>query len=443
MTVVNKIEILVAPKNNHSNTTYHLSDTDYIPPPTHIQQVFFYKNHEQAADFMSTNTLVEGLQKAVEQYPMAAGRLACLENHDYVIQCTDKGVLYLESYCEDDISMFNPDWPQSSIRPEWQAASWNDAKDRPLIIRVTRFANNSGVVMCLSTHHNVADGHGWLMFMKSWAAFTRGESPLPPNHNREFLKLGLDLRHLLKKPLSSPDTQQYYAMWDSPRDTVLFRFSPEKLTQLKQMAIDSLSEKERNNGWFSTLDVVLVVVWRAAIRARQVPGETLLRDVAAFSMRKYLKGLPSNYFGNAVETSLFPMIASDVLNNSLGSVAMARRKAIAMTQKTSKDEWIVWANDDESESAINRESSWKSSIDIFTTDWSKFDYYAGMNFGYGNPTCCRRFTYPNGLVGTIFESPPCPQTGKSGFDICLGVDKNYYEQFIADSELFTYASLIV
>ncbi|KAI9596331.1 hypothetical protein BDF19DRAFT_438773, partial [Syncephalis fuscata] len=168
---------------------------------------------------------------------MVAGRLVCVGNDDYEIHSLD-------------ISAFNQNWPESNIPLEWQAVPWGEGADLPVAIHVTRFANNSGLVMCVSGSHLVSDGSGWTMFIKAWATFTRGEIPLPPNHNRQLLRLDSKLRHLLKTPLPDLANKQYE------------RIVPESLARLKQQAMDSLSDDERSAGWFSTLDVVTALIWR-------------------------------------------------------------------------------------------------------------------------------------------------------------------------------------
>ncbi|KAI9598508.1 hypothetical protein BDF19DRAFT_432745 [Syncephalis fuscata] len=55
-------------------------------------------------------------------------------------------------------------------------------------------------MICQSGHHYIADGIGWSMFLKTWAAFARGETPPPPNNNRELLQLEPELKHVLVKP---------------------------------------------------------------------------------------------------------------------------------------------------------------------------------------------------------------------------------------------------
>ncbi|KAI9591656.1 transferase [Syncephalis fuscata] len=441
MALTTVIDTLVNLPNGHTQSKYELSDTDYSPIPIHTQRVFFYKNHENTADFMPTERLISALQKTIEQYPIVAGRLVSIGNDQYEVQSLDEGVPYRESYCENDISAYNQNWPDSSISPEWQAVFANEAEAIPTVIHVTRFANNSGLMICQSGHHYIADGIGWSMFLKTWAAFARGETPSPPNNNRQLLQLEPELRHVLRKPRSNQSPKVHKNTPSVSRQPTLLRFSPESLAQLKRAAIDSLSEKERNSGWFSTIDAVLSLLWKTHVKVRRIPAEKLLIGCDAFNMQPYLDNIPDNYFGNVVDVTMLEITAGDLLNRSLGSIALAHRQLLTLTKKSSAKEWILWTKVENAKSIANK-SFFEKGFDFISSDWSKFGYYAKMDFGSGNPVCCRRYTPSNTLIHTIYEAPPCPKTGKSGLDITFTVETEFYEDFIKDSELFTYAQLL-
>ncbi|KAI9595824.1 hypothetical protein BDF19DRAFT_422275 [Syncephalis fuscata] len=102
---------------------------------------------------MPTNKLVEALRNTIDQYLIIAGRLVAVKNEKYKAHPSDKGLRYRESQSANDISTFNSNWPQNDIPLAWQAVSWDEGTDVPLAIHVTRFANNSGLVICSSGHH--------------------------------------------------------------------------------------------------------------------------------------------------------------------------------------------------------------------------------------------------------------------------------------------------
>ncbi|KAI8048824.1 transferase [Syncephalis plumigaleata] len=438
----NPIEHWVKPENVDERTKYQLSDADYIITPPQFQFLLIYKNHQGVADFMPTEQLLEGLRKMLEQNPILAGRLAQVDGVDYEIRMTGNGAPYREVQCDKDISSFNPNWPQSSLLPEWQAVAWNTETDVIFAARVIRFANNSGLALCASTQQYVTDGASYCMALKAWAAFTRGETPPPPVHNRDLLRLPADLRHMVRKPTPEELVKPTYDHGDPSKCAIMFRIRPENLARLKAAAIESVSDEERNNGWFSTVDAVVALFWRAHVRVNKVPADKILHEMAGINMRHYLTDLPKNYFGNAIETSIMKITAGELLSRPLGDIALFHRRVLLAASRATRDEWLKWANTGNAPSVINRCLTLENGIDYITTDITKFGACTEMDFGYGNAIVFRRPAHPAKTTTTFLETAPCPETGKQGIDISAMVKNDTYDQFINDSELITYAELL-
>lgn len=89
------------------------------------------------------------------------------------------------------------------------------------------------------------------------------------------------------------------------------------------------------------------------VRARQLPHDEMLAKYTTCNMRGYLKDITSNYVGNAVELAELVVSASELINNSLGSVALKQRKTIYDPSITSGHDWIRHANADGAKSIIN------------------------------------------------------------------------------------------
>ncbi|KAI8056060.1 transferase [Syncephalis plumigaleata] len=310
----NTVEYRLLPTvDGFATTKYQLSDTDNSSAHLHTPQLFIYKNHSHKPDFMPTEKLIDGLRSTLNQYPIVAGKLVTLENDDIEIHPSDEGILFKETHCEKDISEFDPNWPQGSLRLDWLPVAWDEGPKTIVAIQVTRFANNSGLVLGLSGLHTMADGCGWTMFLHTWAAFVRGETPPPPELNRQLLRVSDEHRHLIKR--QRPETREKLAGFFNAftkKKEVMIRISSEKMAQLKKDAIDSLSEEERNSGWFSTIDAIVAMLWRAATRARNVPDDKVLKELSAIDMRIRIPNFPRNYFGNAVEAPAFGMTAGDI-----------------------------------------------------------------------------------------------------------------------------------
>ncbi|KAI8048898.1 transferase [Syncephalis plumigaleata] len=438
MTVDTTIEHWLVPSHsNYGQMKYTLSDADDIPgPPTH--RLFFYKNHERKENFMPTEKLVDALRKVIDQYPVVAGHQA-LEVHP-----SEKGVHYRETHSTYDMSAFEPDWSQSSLPLEWEAISKEDYDHVPCAVHVVRLANNSGIVICQSGSHLISDGTGWTMLLKAWATFARGEIPPPPLIDYQLLRLDSEERHLVKIPNANTGDRAADYAGNTVNHASIIRFNADSLARLKQVAVDSLSEEERRTGgWFSTINVLCVFLWRVMLRVRQVPHDKILANHTISNMRTQLNDIPSHYFGNAIESCGLIMRVGDVLNNSLGTIALKLRQDLTNPAITNARDWIRWANTDGNESLIYRGNRWSVTVDFLTTDWTKFNYYEQMDFGEGNPVCARRLVHPNMAISTLLETPPCSRRGNErSIDVSLITDADTYDKLVADSELLEYATII-
>ncbi|KAI9591579.1 transferase [Syncephalis fuscata] len=432
----------VLPDNYDAAQTHPLSHADYIPGPNCIQNLTFYKNSQQKTNFMPAEVLIESLRKALEQYPIVCGQIVRLESNAYEVQPSSKGVLYTEAQVDDDISKFEPDWPQKSISSELQAIEPWTVKEMPLfVVRVTRFANNSGLVICTACHHMVSDAYGWSLLLNAWAAFARGDIPLPPNHNRKLFNLSLEASAAANKARPPHDDQSIFTHEVNNKKVVIFKFSPESLELLKTTAGGLIAEEERKEKWFSTLDVVLMLMWRASVRARNIPHSKTIGMFSVVNMRPHWSNFPDNYFGNVFHASSLIIPADQVVNNTLGNVAAAYRQTVLAGKAKSIESFLGQTDDGTDTSIVNKDSNWISCIDFSSTDWTKVGYY-DMNFGDGRPVRYRRYMYPIISTVTIFDTPPAPGASKGAIEVCTPIDEECYERFTTDEELMTYAKLI-
>jgi hypothetical protein len=265
-----------------------------------------------------------------------------------------------------------------------------------------------------------------------------------PNHDRELLQLN-DIG-----PLPVADGKNIKTT--PPRfanKAVIFQFSPDKLVALKAAATASLSEQERKTNWLSTIDAVIMVIWRALVRARQLPANLMLVEGSAVNLRFQFESLPSNYFGNAINLTNFTKTVGEILNSSLGSLAVAHRQAVSATKAISKEDWLGQADVTSQLSQAERGARWKAHTDYVITDWSKFGYYTA-DFGDGIPARCRRFSLLNRTMVCLFDMPPLSQdttatattTSSSGIEAYLNIEKVHYTRLINDREFSAFAKLV-
>ncbi|KAI9595822.1 transferase [Syncephalis fuscata] len=442
MTIGDTTKVWLTPNGDKVQTTYQLSHADYITAPVYPQRFFFYKNHQKKANFMTSEILITGLRQTLEQYPIVAGRLIRRNDGEYEVKASDKGVPFTETYSDSDISEFEPNWPYRILSPEWQAITQPASEDLPLFaVRITRFANNSGLVMCTACNHSIADGTGWSMMLKTWTALVKGDTFTLPVHNRQLLRFPLTFDLFSNEKRTTDDTPSAAATSLSLKQCIILQFSPDKLEQLKSDAIATLDNTDQKTGWISTFDAIMALLWRTSVRARQVPQDKPIKLLTAINMRPSLPDVPDNYFGNAFNTSIFSMVAGDVMNGSLGSVAMANRQSVNKSKAATVQEWLARASVDRNKSLAEAASGWLRDNDTNSTNWSKCGYYA-VDFGDGPPICLRRSMYSGMRNITLFDTPPFPETGKRGIEVCINIEEDFYKRYITDRDLLTYARVL-
>ncbi|RKP27668.1 transferase [Syncephalis pseudoplumigaleata] len=446
---VSSKETWIMPGAGYAHQTYELSHADHFPGPIYPQRYFLYKNHAGKPDFLPTDRLVAGLKTVLDHYPMLYGRLALRDDGEYEVRPSTEGVPFIETAAEEDFAAFEPDCPQHCISPNLQAITQPPSEHTPLLgIKLTRFASNSGVAICFSCSHYVADGYACLSFIKNWAAIVRGELklPFPPADGRQLLRLDPKPSEEEQRQFFRQQQKQHQPDYQpgsnaSVNKGVIIRFTTDKLQALKADAMASLSDAEKEAGWFSTMDAICMLVWRATIRARMVAKERPLTCMTAVTMRDKHPDLPKGYFGNGFNQSLLTATAGDIVDRPLGRMAAMHRQGILASRAHTMEQWLMQADMTSKTLLAERAANWLPFADYFITDWSKFGYYT-VDFGEGRPAYCRRFFNPHKRVICILDMPPTLDGSPTGFDVCITVDETSYDRFCADNELLAYGTII-
>ncbi|RKP22399.1 transferase [Syncephalis pseudoplumigaleata] len=448
MTVTSK-ETWIVPGAGYAHQTYKLSYADHFPAPIYPQMFVFYKNHANKPDFLPTDKLLAGLKTVLDHYPMLYGRLALRDDGEYEVRPSTEGIPFIEAAAEEDFAAFEPDCPQHRITPDLRAITQPPSEHTPLLgIKLTRFANNSGAVICFSCSHYVADGYACLSFIKNWTAIVRGESrlPFPPSNDRQLLRLDIKPSEEEQRQFFQQQQKQHQPDYQpgsnaSVNKGVIIQFTTDKLHALKADAIASLSDAEKKAGWFSTIDAVIALVWRATVRARALPKDRPLTYREAVNMCSSYPDLPDNYYGNTTNQALITIKAGDIVDSPLGRIAARQRQEILASRAHTMEQWLMQADITSKTSLAERAANWLPFTDYIVTDWSKFGFYA-IDFGEGRPAYCRRFFYPRKGVICILGMPPASDGSPRGLDVCITVDETSYDRFCNDNELLAYGTII-
>ncbi|KAI8052878.1 hypothetical protein BDF22DRAFT_733791 [Syncephalis plumigaleata] len=173
-------------------TPAYMTPLDMIMPLTYNRHIYFYRNPDPTAVFMPTRALAAGLEKALSYYPVLYSgfitkpdRLREFTTIGYPIPLYERQVNY-------GFERFEPDWRHDSIPADWTCIGTSRYDEAPMLAaRITRFRNNEGVAITIAIHHVVSDGFGVEIFMDTWTACVRGDTPLRPAMNARCIATGM------------------------------------------------------------------------------------------------------------------------------------------------------------------------------------------------------------------------------------------------------------
>ncbi|GLJ12705.1 hypothetical protein SUGI_0196280 [Cryptomeria japonica] len=238
-----------------------LNNLDLVPYPMYNKVVYAFE-----APTPSSEVLKEGLAKVLAEFREWAGRYTketasgCLG-----INLNDEGVLVIEADADGTIADAMPFDPFSFLLELVPPTS--TVVNELLLMQFTRFTCG-GLVIGLASHHHVADGQAATFFMNSWGKIIRGESILPPVHDRSLLKAR-------DPPQPCFDHYEYNTIFDehSPITSSLtakkFHFDAIFLQELKSKV--NGSDKSRKP--YTTFEILVAHMWKCITKSRGLDGD--------------------------------------------------------------------------------------------------------------------------------------------------------------------------
>ncbi|PON64731.1 Transferase [Parasponia andersonii] len=168
-----------SPTPNHLRS-YQLSFLDQISPPVFNPFVLFYSSIQEVDSDLSVTKISLKLKKSLSDvltlfYPLA-GRV----KDNLLIECNDEGIPYLEARVKGNLC----DVIQVLVPSDFNkfvpfALAHHDVGDLALAgVQVTIFdCGGLAIGSCIS--HKIADALSCFMFLKSWAATSKGSDMVP------------------------------------------------------------------------------------------------------------------------------------------------------------------------------------------------------------------------------------------------------------------------
>ncbi|KAJ2430341.1 hypothetical protein GGF47_000030 [Coemansia sp. RSA 2524] len=145
--------------------------------------LYTFKNTDGNNSFMSTELLKWSFYKAIEDFPIFAGRLHQVQPGKLEV-IVDSGNLNIPEFTEIQSNVyftnfeaanFNPALlPDGAVKPTaFFTGGFQEEKIKLADIRIVQFKNGGGVVLSVNIAHAVVDGYGFNMFMHRWAEISK------------------------------------------------------------------------------------------------------------------------------------------------------------------------------------------------------------------------------------------------------------------------------
>uniref|UniRef100_A0ACD5V2I3 Uncharacterized protein n=1 Tax=Avena sativa TaxID=4498 RepID=A0ACD5V2I3_AVESA len=267
------------------------------------------------------HVLQAGLAKALAEYREWAGRLGADAAGNRAILLDDAGARFVEATADADLAgslvrLTTGDKLLLTLFPSCHGAH------ELLLAQVTRFRCGS-VVIGVSMHHRVADGHAIWTFLFAWSQATRGAAICPvPVHDRTSLfaprdppRVEFDHRGNEFKPHSrgggSTIDAEAQASGDEAPLVHRVHFSRERIMALKSEASEGAARP------YSTLQCLAAHLWRCITKARGLDAGATTRMRIAVNGRARMRRVPAGYTGNVVLWAWPTTTAQDLVDRPL------------------------------------------------------------------------------------------------------------------------------
>ncbi|KAI5009508.1 hypothetical protein ZWY2020_011645 [Hordeum vulgare] len=246
----------------------------------------------------ANDVLKAGLAKALAEYREWAGRLGLDAGGNRVIVFNDAGARFVEATADAELACslmkLTTGDKLLSLFPSCHGA------DELLLAQVTRFRCGS-IIIGVSMHHKVADGHAIWTFLFAWGQATCGVAISPvPVHDRTSVFAPrnpprVEFDHRGNEFKSHGDKSGAHA---GDQAVLIHRvhFSRERITALKSKASEGAARP------YTTLQCLAAHLWRCITKARGLDAGTTTRMRIAVNGRPRMSGrhVPAGYTGNVV-----------------------------------------------------------------------------------------------------------------------------------------------
>lgn len=478
--------------SNNSDGVFTLAELGAIEPKLYVHMIEIFSLPADANKDQVLSNLTQGLSRTLAEYPILTGTLH-FDNEARRI-AAKKGpsssvALHIkEAGAGSDIESFafleKHDFPvhlldASKVLPPnvvgvFPVPGQDLSSEGPPACAFQVTFIQGGLILALAVSHQVCDGPGCEALFRSWSRNTNHVSKgtattapvaVPersilrakgePASQEEWEKLGE--RFPTFKARGGPPAPPPADFKMPTVKTRVWHVPRSSLQELKAVAGAPLPASSpyaghggiAGQGWVSTYDALLALLWRAVVRAKQ----PLLRpDPSAPSKAVHAVNararagapMPDGYIGVAVTLPQSPALTvADVLGAPLGTALplLARTVRAATGQVTPSyvadlERWALSAPDLR---WVELDMHWVLGLDCMAFDWHTNRAYDEHDFGFGLPAALR-WPHPQ-FEGFFFVLPTRSSKGNEdeGYEIMLGLEESCYARLETDEELLRYA----
>lgn len=280
----------------HHLRTYNLSLLDQWMFDVYSPLALFIPNTDKASVYdvvtKRSKHLKESLSHILTQFYPIGGEV----KDNLYIECNDKGVYYIEARVNQTLEDFlcQPDDEKvRELNPGTPRTAESSIGNYVIGIQVNIF-NCGGIGLSTSLSHKIIDGHTYFLFMKAWAAASRGSPKIisPSFVASEVFPNNPCLKHYVPSKLVT----------SKKLSTKRFVFDSTTLELLKaQPVASSLSGATR-------MEATTALIWKAAVKAasnvRTFSPQSPHALLSAVNLRKRASQLlPNESIGNLVASA--------------------------------------------------------------------------------------------------------------------------------------------
>ncbi|KAG9258508.1 transferase [Emericellopsis atlantica] len=330
------------------NFECQLSPVDQVTPPIYSRRILIFSNPQQDQD-QGVKALKHGLQGAVNEYPVLAGRLGLTASGWSVTKGHAR--LRVRELDLDFAQLEESNFAESNFPADLVSdlPTFATPREEWHVCRLQANFVTHGLLLVVSVHHTIMDGYGIAKVIQSLARYSRLDGlpnieTTPVRWDRAFMPVteqNGDIKSLRaysfvsERPNIGPTSQ--------PVVTTTFKISKERLEKLK-------TDASPCEGWITTHDAVNALCWRTQAKARHRAGLISATDLARFAFpvefRKLVEPpLSPEFTGNAVLMTKTGIKVKDLLGNSgLAYAAQSIREGVKDVDQEYVKNFISVAN---------------------------------------------------------------------------------------------------